>query len=236
MKKILISLSLLLFALTSMGQIEGNFLKVEGKALVYATPEMMEINIPVEVKTADYEACSKKLTDVFQKLVSELTANGIEKEQIKTHRLKIEENTKWIKNERVHDGYIASLNVSIQQKYTPNNINIIINTLMKNQFKFGYRVDFYLSEKQKSDLLKQTIENAIKDAKNKAKIIAKNLDLRLLKVKEINFGKNNFFSANDDEIIPVTRQFTTGSSGKLNLNPKQISIAKTIYIIWKIAK
>ncbi len=67
-------------------------------------------------------------------------------------------------------------------------MNAIINTLKKNDFKFGYAVEFKLGEEQKAKLLERSIEYVIKDAKNKANMIAKNLNIELLYIKEINYG------------------------------------------------
>jgi uncharacterized protein YggE len=238
MTRVLIILSILLSSLGGYSQVNGNLLKVQGSVSLYAIPETMYVNIPIRIKDSLYENCSKKLTEMHYELRKKLLANGIEGRLIKSDGLNIREKTIWDKGVDIHDGYQGSMNVSIQLRHTYKKLNSIINSLKESSFKFGYDVSFKLSEEQKSKLLENAIELAIKDAKNKASIIAKNLNIKLIDIKEVNFGysrSNNDILIND-YIIEISEEYEAAGEKQLSLsiNPRKININKTINVIWKI--
>ncbi len=242
MKQLSLILSLLLLNFISFGQTENNLLKIKGNASLYQIPEIMKVNIPLQVKDSIYENCSKQLAEIHQKLVTTLISNGIDKKWIKSDNLNIREKTKWTKKGYLPDGYFASIDVRIQMKHTFEKLNAIINTLKKNEFKFGYDVDFKLSEEQKAKLLESAIEHAIKDAKNKADIIAKNLNIQLLQIKEINYGYSkgdyDILTPNYETAYCITADEEMEEDDDieliLDINPKKIGIKKSINIIWEI--
>ncbi len=240
MRQLFLILVLLLLNFGSFGQLHDNLLRVKGNASIYEVPEIMNVNISLQVKDSIYENCSKKLTAIHKKLVTALINNGIQKMWIKSDNLSIKEKTKWTKKGYAPDGYAAYIDVRVQMKHTFDKLNVIINTLKKNDFRFGYDIEFKLSEEQKSKLLERSIENAIKDAKNKANMIAKNLNIKLLHIKEINYGYSrdsydiltpNYEMKND---ILEEEEEDDDSNLILDINPKKVGIKKSINITWEI--
>jgi hypothetical protein len=76
------------------------------------------------------------------------------------------------------------------------------------------------------------------DAKEKAEIIAKQTNFKLIKVNRIDFQDNAGFWDNDydialeEEIMQIPRREDFYSN--IELNPKEISIVKTVLIEWII--
>jgi uncharacterized protein YggE len=216
-------------------RVKDNLLKVHGEAILYVTPEILVVSIPIRTIDSIYENCSQSLVNKYNQLKEALIKNGIEDKLIKSDRLDINENYLWTEKERKFDGYVGSINVEIEIDYSPDKLNSIIETLKDDSFKFGYNLSFKLSESQKSVQLQNVIDLAIKDAQNKGEIIAKSLKIQLAEIQEINFGYTN--SINDlltFENKSVSFLADNDSGIELNLNPKMISIQKRIEIIWKI--
>ena len=199
MKKTILLLTILFLGITLFGQKQDNLLKIKGNAVLYQVPEIMTVNIPMHVTDSLYENCSIKLTEVHKELKDALIASGIERSAIKTDDLNVGEKTKWTKEGRIPDGFLGSVSVKIEMKYSPDMLNKIINTLKNNSFNFGYNVDFRLSEEQKLQTLENVLEYAIDDAEKKAEIIAKNLNIKLSEIYEVNFG---YSSGNFDILTP----------------------------------
>ena len=224
----------LLSSITVYSQLKDNLLKVQGEAILYVTPEILVVNIPIQTKDSIYENCSKSLVNKYNQFKGALIKNGIAEKLIKSDRLNINENYLWDQRERKFDGYIGSINVEIEINYSPDQLNSIIETLKNDSFKFGYNLSFKLSENQKSIQLENAIDLAIKDAQNKSKIIAKSLKIKLSEIQEINFG----YTSSTNDLLTTENQvfFMADSDSKieLNLNPQLISIRKSIGIIWKI--
>jgi len=225
----------LLSSITVYPQLKDNLLKVQGEAILYVTPEILVVNIPIQTKDSIYEKCSQSLVNKYNQLKDALIKNGISEKLIKSDRLNISENYSWVQRERKFNGYIGSINVKIEIDYSPDKLNSIIETLKNDTFKFGYDLSFKLSEGQKSIQFENVIDLAIKDAKNKSEIIAKSLKIKLAEIQEINFGYTNstidLLTVENDNVFFVA---DSDSKIELNLNPQMISIRKSIGIIWKI--
>jgi len=218
-------------------QVDGNLLKIQGQSSISDIPEDMTINIPVMVQDSIYLNCSDRLMEKYNKLLKELIQNGIEKEIIKSDRLQITESYNYGMSVRKFEGYNGIINVIISLKYDPSKLNQIVRILKNKDLSLTYNVTFQLSEEQKNDLLQKSIENAIKDAKNKAKIISGALGLKLIEIKEINFGyvspKNDELTLYDDIAFSMA---ANDSETDIILYPQKMEINKSIGIIWSIGK
>jgi uncharacterized protein YggE len=241
MKKAFLLQLVLFLGLSLFAQLQDNLLKIKGNAILYQVPEIMYVNIPIQITDSLYENCSVKLTKVHKQLKDELIANGIKKNTIKTDDLNVGEKTKWTREGRISDGFQGSVSVRIEMEYSPKMLNKIINTLKDNSFNFGYNVNFGLSEEQKLQTLENAIESAISDAERKAEIIAKKLNVKLSEIQEVNFGYSTgsfdiLTPENDAVFYDLEEEEDSEESLVMDINPKKVRIDKTINVIWKIEK
>jgi len=228
--------SLLFLASSLFSQEKNNVINVQGEAIINTTPEILLVNIPIQIKNLVYEECSKQLVDKYNQLKNALVKNGIEEKSIQSGNLSVTENYIWDQRERKFDGYIGNLSISVELKYSPEKLSIVIETLKDNRFKFGYNISFKLSEEQKSVELEKAIYLAVEDATNKAKLIASAMKIQLGEILEINFGYSN---PTNDFLAVEGRGMMYKAQGvddaiQLDLNPQTIQIQKNIGIIWRI--
>ncbi|MGV8090426.1 MAG: SIMPL domain-containing protein [Mangrovibacterium sp.] len=239
---------LFLIIMNLYSQEKNNLLKVQGDAMIRTTPEILVVNIPIQTKDSIYQNCTEKLISQYNQLRDSLIKNNIDEKFIKSDRLSVSENYKW-KNQRgpdgyvrIPDGYIGRISARVELEYTVDKLNTILKTLMSDAFKFGYNINFKLSEKQKDTQLENAINLAINDANTKAKIIAENLNIKLSKIKEINFGYKpsyDYFLTREKEVYIKGKGDVHDHDDRnieLDLNPQTIQIQKSIAIIWEIEK
>ncbi len=232
-KKALSVLIIFIISMNLKAQTNNNVLKVQGLAEVKAVPAVMIINIPLQAKDPDYEKCTNKLTSVFNDLTAALVKTGINKNFIKSGQLNITEDYKYMDRDRVLIGYIGNINLEIEMENNPKNLQKVMKTLNDERFKFGYNVGFKLSEIQKDSLRAEAITAAVIDAKQKAKTLAEALEVRLGKIHVINFE----YEDGGDHPLMMEKNMryamTSNSGGEaIELNPKEISITKTVGVIW----
>jgi uncharacterized protein len=237
MKTRLIILFVVLAGLSGLSaQLKDNVLKVQGEAIVFETPENMNIDIPLNVKDNNYAKCAKLLNERYAKLVQEFGKINIDKSLVQTSNFSINESYVFDNNEQKFDGYVGSININIEKVFNTNVLNSIINLLTSGDFKLSYTVSFDLSPQQRDKLSKMTIENAIADAENKANLIVKQLDVRLGEIKEINFNfPSTTISPTLSESVILSRASSEKGSG-IQLTPQLQQIRETIDIIWQIEK
>lgn len=231
-----ILLQILVFScLNSISQSSSTELKVQGESHFSETPEEMIVYIDVDAKDSIYSICSEDLLKRYNHLIEILTDGGIEREIIKTRDFKIKENYDWEKGVRIPRGFIGSMNVILTLKYSPEKLNSIIGTLKNNDQKFTYTISFQLSDNQKNELLEKAIKFAVEDATLKAKFISESLNLKLVGIKEINFGyitprEDIFAGGGLFDSYFQEEKMTNG----IVLNPQKIEIRKSIGIIWEV--
>ena len=241
MRKSVLTFIILALSLTCFAQLKDNVLKIKGSAILYQIPELMYVNIPIRVSDSLYENCSYKLAKIHKDLKHRLIKNGIKKTNIKTDDLSVGEKTKWTREGRIPDGFQGSVSMKIEMKYSQEKLSVVINTLKDEVFNFGYNVDFGLSEEQKAKTLEKSIELAIDDAKVKAQIIAKKMNIKLLEIKEVNLGYSGGgfdILTPEDNVIFCLEEEEEDSEEKIeiNISPKKIRVNKTINVIWKIER
>lgn len=227
---------LLITATNSFSQEKTNVINVQGEAIFKVTPEIFVVNIPIQIKDSVYENCTKLLVAKYNQLKNALVKNKIKAEYIQSNSLSVNESYIWDERERKFDGYVGNIQVTVEQEYTVEKLSAVIETLKNDEFKFGYNISFKLSEKQKSEQLEKAINMAVEDASNKAKMIAKAMDIKLGEIHNINFGtsgtSHDFLTVENDAInFDVAR---SNSKMELNLNPQLIEIQKRIGIVWEI--
>lgn len=237
MKKISIVATILLFAsLIGSAQVKGEFLKVQGDARLFATPELMFINIPFEVSSKSYSQCSDMLIKNYNLVLEALVKNGFDRKKIKTSGLSISENYQWVQNKRVKDGFQGRIQMHIEEKHTPEMLQAFMKTLKDDRFDYGYNLSFKLSEEQKELLLEQAIKEAVQDANTKASILAKSLNVELRKIKEVNFDVTQISAGpllRENQLISM-KMADAGSDKGISLEAQTQQIMKSVAITWVI--
>jgi uncharacterized protein YggE len=213
-----------------------SILKVQGEHRVYAVPEMMEVNIPLQVKDVSYEACSAQLVKTYNDLSASLVKAGIEKDLIKSSGLNIQEFYNYYERERKLEGYTGNIQIYIKLPHDDAKLQSIMRTLRDERFRFGYNLGFSLSEKQKETLEAEAIKSAIADARAKADAMAEALGMKLIAVQEVNYGytegRQDFLTR--EKVFMASRDMN--ESGDLQLNPQLQEVYRNVGVIWHIAK
>jgi len=225
-------------ALITSAQAQTSTMKVKGEATVKAIPALMNVNIPLEAKQKTYEATSDELTITFNDLKEALIEAGIDKEKIKSNSMSINPEYQYIERERVLNGYVGSIRLTLELEHTQENMNAIVNTLKNEVFSFGYNLSFSLSESQKDALLNEALTEAVKDGENKAAILAEALGVKVIALDEVNYG---YFNDGPDVFQPRMRSaeaydMKAGGGEEITLNPMEMEIRKEVGLIWRVAK
>lgn len=207
-------------------------LRIKGEATVQAVPEMLSIRIPLNAKEATYEQCNQSLMKSYNDLVRALQKAGIDKKQVKSSGVQINQNYTWVDRERKPDGYNGSMSLTLKMPHTHDNLNNFTKTMASESFDFGYQLSFELSEKQKSALEEATIMAALSDARQKSELIAGELGVRIIHIKEVIYGSD---SPNNNPFALRENATMSADIEEIDLQPNQMEFQKNVTIIWAIA-
>ena len=229
---ILVSIALTLAHSNSCRAQDREVLQVVGKAIFLETPENYVLQIDLIETDTLYERCSRELLNKLELLQEELSSKGLQKEQIRTQDLSMAEQFEFRDGKRIKIGYIGTVRLMIEDKYSPKNLGSVIQ--VPEKYQVTYRLSFALSDQQKDSLSEKAIKAAVEDARSKAELIAASSGVKLVKISKINYEASNFGDyrlIQEAEVAHKVRDF----GNELDLSPKAISIRKAVDIEWQIA-
>ncbi len=216
-----------------------NNIEVVGTASVKAIPELMIVDIPVNIEDSTYVACSNNLQKKLSDLQKSMESAGVLEKQLKVLNFSIRENYEYNHKlqKSVKIGYRGQGNLQIEEIYSADLLQKIIKVLEKNESTFYLR--FELSKNQKDILRKQSMEKAVADAKEKAHILSKASAVILGDIIKISYGKS---IAQDDVNYQLRKEIMIRGvsadekdySVEADLSPKEMSISTNVILKWAI--
>lgn len=236
MKRFLMIIALCVISLAGVFAQEESNIKVLGVASVNATPENVVVYIPVSVEKATYAECYTELVDKLSKLQESFRKIGVEEKELKISGFSIRENYKYVEKEDESKviGYYGSASFTIEDSYDKDLLQEIINVVSQNEV--SYNVSFKLSEEQKEKLRVEAIEKAVKDAKDKALILAKSSGVVLGNIITIKYGVGTEEIYSDDRLSGAVFGYASSPRrvASVDLSPQEITIKKKVIIVWAI--
>jgi uncharacterized protein YggE len=252
MKTFLITLAgLLIFTVSSNGQLYSTQSKdltllVKGTAILKQMPELIYVSINIKSESQDYSDCQNKLLSKMEKVKSSILKQKFSKDIIKTNEISINERKEFINGKTVNTGFIGNVSVNIESAYSTEISNKLLAAFKTDSLFLNYTIAFRLSEVQKSQLRQQAIIMAIDDAKDKASLIAKSSNIKLLNINSITYLDDDMTYLRDRDIIrevikPSQDTFlmvrgTDSNTPNIDFNPKEIGIIKSVRIEWTIGE
>jgi uncharacterized protein YggE len=176
-----------------------------GEGKVDATPDIAYVDAGITIDRGTSVAeVQKKINEINNKIISSLKEIGIQKSDIKTSNYSINPNYTYVNNENKTDGYNGNVSIEITVRNTELASKVIetVTASGANQIN-GSR--FVV---EKPETYREEARNAaIKNAKDQADKIAKDLGIKLGKV--INIVE----SSPDQNIVPVFAKMSADSVG-----------------------
>lgn len=212
---------------------------IEGKSSIKLQPEQMRFSVNISVKDKNYAECANQAIEQIQKIKAEFKKNGIDTELIKTQNYSIVEIRKhdYKTKENVFEGFQANIPITIVTTRN-NDKNDKIYEIIKNNFKANFNLNFSLTPEQIDAVKEKLIALAIKDANQKAAVIAKNATIRLGKVSKIQYGEpfriGSYNNNNDFMLTGKMMAMAPESSISETMNPDEVEMRTNITIAWKI--
>lgn len=233
MKHITIAIAMLIFSCAGIAQTNPGVIKVKGEAVVKAVPENMEVVIPMEVKDTSYEVTNTKITQTYNSLQRALVKSGIEKSRIKSRGIRVSEDYHYTGGERKFRGYVGNVSLILEEKYTDEKLNAILQTLRSKSFNFGYNISFSLSDNQREAMREEAIVKATADARRKAEMLASAMEVGLAQIREINYG---YMGQESNPIMyrSEAKMMDSGAMEDVEMNAKEIEVTKQVGVIWDI--
>lgn len=209
-------------------------LKVKGVGKASMAPDTIKINIILKSADLSYEETMDMAAEKLKDLEELLQRVDFKKEDLKTVKFKVDtkyedENTSLNTYKRKFVGYQLEHLIKIMFENDPIKLGRVLNAISKSKAKPEFSIIYTL--KDGGQLKESMIKEAIRDAKEKALIIAQASDIELGEILNINYNLN------DEEIFqsPISLQRNIGiMSQNLSIVPEDLEASDTIEISWEI--
>lgn len=187
-----------------------DFISVEGEGKVLAVPNVALINVGVDTENKEIPLAQNENTKKMNKIIDYLQKNNIRKGDIKTVSYNIYPQYDYLDKGRVLKGYKVSHSIQIKIRDL-SIIGKILDFVAKAGANNIGNIVFKIDDPKK--LIAEAREKAIKNAKNIASILAKELGVKLGKIISYNeshggqnpppvFIKSNVMGAPNQEFSP----------------------------------
>jgi len=197
---------------------ERRILKVNGKGMVEAEPDMVLVSVGVITKDKDPENAQNLNEEISKKLINSLLHLGIAKEDIKTSSYTIYPEYDYIEGKQILTGYSVAHILEIKVKDI-GMAGEVINTAVKNGANQINKVDFTLEDAKYH--YNRALKLAVKEAASKAQSITA--------VMKVNFDSIPCsITEQSTSFTPLVEQSAMKLAATTTVMPGEIEIIATI--------
>ena len=232
MNKLLLILVFSFSGATAQEKSREKIIQVNGSSTLSSAPDIGILFVRLSeihpVMTKAIEALGKK-SDYYNGILTRL---GFRKEDIKTTAFAVSVNRFYRKDQMVDSGFIASQNIKLEFTYGKDNLAKIMDKLSSAQKDTDFSFDFKLSDKLKAEIRSKLIEQAIKDATQKAELIASASAKKLIGLKGVSYGvANSQFPQMAERDMKYSMAAAPGEKS-FTFTPEDILFQESIYMEW----
>ena len=205
---------------------------ITGKSQLSISPDMVRLSFKIITQETAYSQALDFLSDNANSLIDVLTSNGFKKNEVKTTRYSIHRWTRYQNGQELNLGYEGEHQLYVEFKIDNTRINEIINSITEKVPCVSITISYSCSQLEKHD--KKLIQLAIKDAKEKADFIAKNSNVKLKQIVNINYSTQPLNVNFGLEYNHLRTDKCFANARVPEMTPEDKLVEKTIDMVWEI--
>lgn len=217
-----------------------NIIHVTGNGTIHVVPDVTRLEISVDRVYKSYEEAYNKAKENSKWIFEILEYNGKSGKMAKTTRMDISEHTK-SKYDSFghHDGYVVD-GYSLDQRIRIDLgiDNVLLNKIVRGIGKFiegaDINIGYAVMDPRPAQL--KMLERAVKDARDKAEIMAKALGCEIGDVVNIDYGFHEVHIYAEARNIHSNAEACACTSDSLDITPEDLSVNDNVQVEWELVK
>lgn len=209
-------------------------LVITGKGRLSVTPDLATIKFPIKVEDKGYGVAVEKLTQIVNLLTETIESLGVEKTALKTEAFRVDthhvRNKKTERNDFV--GFSAQHHLTLEIPLDNTLLNKIVIGIVNLDQGVEFKISFGVRDKE--SCMQRLIENAIRNAKEKAAIIAKASDLKLKEIVNINYSFSDIYLHSETELEYDSDILLEYQRPMPSITPTDIDLSENVTVTWRI--
>ena len=238
MKKIMVLVSMIIIAALLSGCIVtgGNdnrqTVSSSGTATLHVMPDKAYVSIAIETLEKSAEASKDANAEITDAVQAALAHIGLPKENIETEYYNINEEYDWSNNIQKSKGFRTSNTLRVKAPDFKD-VGMIVDAAVDAGATRIQGITFDLSDAKKSELKKQSLADASKDAREKAEAIASGLgaDLgKIVSVSDTSYDYTPYMYLR----APVAADMAKAEVASTDISPQQLEVHATVQVVFEI--
>ncbi|MGE5581863.1 MAG: SIMPL domain-containing protein [Bacillota bacterium] len=207
----------------------GRTVRVQGRAVVAAEPDLAILNFELEARDYDYERSSLELNRRVELLRGELEKAGVERKALKTTNFKIDTDYEWQNSKRIFKGYKASHDLILELPFEREVLNRVVRTVAESASEAEMRISFGVKDEEK--LRRTALAKSVAVARRNAEVLAEAAGVSLGEIIDIEYGwtevrLRSSFQLNADMVCEA-------ASGP-DFEPTEVEAEESVSVVWEI--
>jgi hypothetical protein len=207
-------------------------LTVQGNSQMTVAPDNAIVYLLIQTKDNSAEEAKNKNSEISDGVLTELIKLGLERKDIQTENYNIYPDYKWINNQQISNGYVASNYIKIETKDF-DKIGRIVDVSVDAGALVNY-INFELSIEKSNQYKAEVLENATKDARTQAEAIASGLGKRVGNVISVTTNDYNYYPYRFYDNMEMVASSSEMKEAATNIAPKNLDITANVQVVFKI--
>ena len=218
---------------------ENRFITVKGTGKVTTAPDLLVIEMNLEVTKPEYEESMRLSAEMLEALRAAVVSAGHDGKLLKTTNFSVD--TKYERYRDKNDnyqtkfvGYCCKHGLRLEFDLDMKLLGMTLGAIAACEATPKLSIKF--SVKNAAAVSAELLENAIEDARLKAGILAKSagVDLGAILRIDYNWSEHHFYSETDIEIVSYLRERSDGAPMKMDIMPEDINVSDTATVMWAL--
>lgn len=213
----------------------GPVVSAQGSANLKAQPDEVSVNINVETRGNSAQDAQDANKEISEKLLLELEKAGFDRDELKFVNYNVYPDYDWISGTQKLKGYVVSQQLVVKTGAV-DEVPVIVDAAIFSGALVSY-INFELSDAKQTEYKKQVLEEASKDAREKASAIAEGQGKKLGRL--VSLENQDFYYPGP--IIYYEKGEASGGAAAdsarnaaLNIAPQDLEITASINAKYKL--
>lgn len=215
-------------------------ISVQGRGSIHVIPDVTRLEVMVESVFIDYESAYKQARENAQWMGQILEYNHLNKKLAKTIHFDIsdhlvdeyDENDHYVG--KIKDGFELTQRFKIDLGID----NVLLNKIVRGVGKFikGAQINIGYTIKDPRPCQLKIMERAVKDAREKAEIMATAAGCKLGEVNSITYGQQDLTVHSQARYIHSNKEAMACDKSSLNIEPDDLVMSDHVQVSWNLVK
>ena len=218
---------------------ENKVITVKGIGKVSAPPDLLVLELKLETVEPEYELAMRRSKEMLNALSDAIVSAGHDGKHLKTNRFNISskyENYRDKNNNYKSKfiGYACTHDLRLEFDLDMKKLGATLGAIASCEANPTFKIKF--SVKDADAVSAELLENAIKNAKWKAEILARSAGVSLGAILRIdyNWGEINVYSKTDLYLAQEPIEEGAAAPMKMDIKPEDIDLNDTVTVVWAI--